>query len=47
MSDWHQDNCGTIFRPTGGGPLTGPTTVTINNNGVTRPGWFNGTNVQG
>lgn len=47
MSGWYQDNCGTIFRPTGGGPLTGPTTITINNGGVERPGHFNGTNAIG
>jgi hypothetical protein len=47
MSDYQKDVCGTIFKPVHGTRQVGPGDVIINNNGVTRPGWFNGTHVQG
>jgi hypothetical protein len=44
MSNYWQDPCGVVIQ----GPRPpAPKDVVINNGGVTRPGWFDGTLVRG
>lgn len=47
MNNYQTDVCGTIFKPVNGTRQVGPGQVTINNQGIERPGWFDGTHVQG
>jgi hypothetical protein len=43
--NYFKDNCGTVFSTTHGQAPVGPQQVTINNNGQTSQGWWNGSQV--
>lgn len=42
---YHKDNTGTTFTTPHGQPPANPQPVTVNNNGQTQPGFWNGSQV--